>query len=98
MRITDRKQPPGDGDRIVNRGALADPPIVDVAAEVARRRRIDNVRLARRQRDHTEMRPDWDPYIPEDSMVFHNEAVIDRNPWIVDDVVPDAEGIGLRHP
>src|SRR5258707_223538 len=44
------------------------------------------------------MRPDRDPYIPEDPVVFRNEAVIDRNPWIVDGVVPDAKGIGLRRP
>ena len=56
MRIADREKGTRDRYRIVHHGTLADPTIIDIAAEIAGWDRIDELRLLWRQRDDTEMR------------------------------------------
>src|SRR5262249_39326397 len=54
--------------------------------------------LARRQAHHAEVRADRDAHVLENALALLHGAVIDRHPRIVDDLVHDAERIGLRHP
>ena len=76
----------------------SDPPIVDVAAEIAGRDRIDELGLLRRQCHDPEMRPYRDAHVPEDAMPFLDQGVVDRHPGIVDHAVHHSERVGLRYP
>ena len=98
MRIAGAEQGALDRDRVVHRAAPADPPVVDVAAEVAGRDRIDDVRLGRRHPHGAQMRPDRHAHALQHRHVLGDRAVVDRHARIVDDVVHHAERIGLRHP
>ena len=98
MRITDREQRPWHRDRIKHHYPFSDPPIVDVAAEIAGRDRIDKLRLFWDHRDESEMRADRDAYALKDAMVFLDQRVVNRHPGVVDCGVDHAERVGLRYP
>ena len=55
--IADREKRAGDRDRIVHPRALADAPVVDIAAGVARRDRADEIGFRRREPHGAEMQP-----------------------------------------
>ena len=73
-------------------------PIVHVAAEIARRDRVNDVRFLWRDAHHAEMRPDRDAHVLEDVVVLLNGRMVDRHARIIDDLVDDAVRIGLRCP
>src|SRR5262249_8904134 len=98
MRIADREQATRNRDRIIHDPALADSPIVDVAAEIAWRDRIDDIRFLRRHPHHAKMRPDRNAHVLQDIVVFLDARVINRHARIIDSLVDDAERIGLWCP
>src|ERR1700757_5069388 len=98
MRIADREQGARDRRRIVHHRTLADPPIVDVAAEIAGRNRIDEVRLLRRQCDEPEMRSHRDAQVLKDAVLLLHEGVVDRYSGIIDGAMDYSERIRLRYP
>src|SRR3569833_1039380 len=98
MGIADRYQATFDSNRIIHRGALADAPIVNVAAGIARRNRVDDISFLGRQADHAEVRTYRNAHILQDAMVFLDRRVIDRNAGIVDGFVDYAGGVRLWSP
>src|SRR6476619_4906847 len=98
MRIASGYERSRNGDRVVHGRALADAPIVDVAAEIAGRNGVDDISFLRRQADDPEMRPDGNLDVLEDAVVLLDGAVVDRDPRIVDGLVHHAERIRLRRP
>ena len=44
------------------------------------------------------MRADWNPHIFQYSVIFLDQAVVDRHPGVIDDLVSDPERIGLGDP
>src|ERR1700716_2078539 len=83
---------------IIHGRAFADPPIIDVAAGVARRNRIDHVSFFGCQPDHAKMRPYRDTSVLQDAMVFLNSAVVDRDARIVDGFMPFSESASQAGP
>ena len=91
VRVAHREQPARDRDRVVHRRALADAPVVDVAAHPVRRDRVDHVRLGRRQPDHPEVRPDRNANVLQHAVLLLHGLVVHRHARIVDDLVHHAE-------
>src|SRR5260370_42278935 len=83
-------RPPSTANRIIHRGALADPPIIDVAAGIAGRNRIDDIGFLGRQAYYAEMRTYRNAHILQDAVVLLDRGVIDGNARIVDGFVHDA--------
>src|SRR5439155_15069014 len=98
VRVANRQQATFDSNRIIHRGALADPPIIDVAAGIARRNRVDDISLLGRQAYHAEMWAYRNAHILQDAMVFLDRRVIDWNARIVDGFVNYAGGVRLWSP
>src|SRR5215468_3047602 len=98
MRHTNRQPATGHTYGTIHRGALADPPIIDVAAGIARRNRVDDISLLGRQAYHAEMWAYRDAHILQDPMIFLDRGVIDRNARVVDGLVDDAGGVCLWSP
>src|SRR4051794_11374884 len=98
MWIADRQQGALHGHRIEHGRALADAPVVDVAAGVARGNGVDHVRFLGCETEHTEMRADRYAYVLEYAPVLLDRGVVDRHAGIIDDLVHDTERIGLRRP
>src|SRR5258708_39779797 len=57
MRVSDREKRAGHRNRIIHPRALADPPVIDVAAGIARRDRRDEILLRWRKPHGAEMKP-----------------------------------------
>ena len=70
MGIAHREERAGHRDRIIHPRALADPPVVDVAAGVARRDRADEIGLRRRQSHGAEMQPRRHLHIGQDVLAL----------------------------
>ncbi len=87
-----------DRHRVVHRGALADAPVVDVAAGVAGRDGVHHVGLGGRQAEHAEVGPDGHPDVLEHPVVLLHGPMVDRHAGVVDRLVHDPGGIGLRRP
>ncbi len=98
VRIADRKQAAIDRHRQEDLGPFAQPPIVEIAAEIGRRHRIDHAGLLGRQADHAEMRAHRNGDAAQHAMVLAHRGVVDRDAGIVDARMHHAEGIGLRRP
>src|SRR5262249_15404137 len=77
---------------------LADTPIIDVAAEIARRNGIDDVGFLWCQADDPEMGPDRDADVFQDAVVLLNNRMVDRHTRIIDGLMHHTIRIGLRHP
>src|SRR3954453_11842016 len=98
MRITNGQQGALHGHRIEHGRALADAPVVNVAARVARWNRVHHVRFLGCETEHTEMRADRHAYVLEYAPVLLDRGVVDRHAGIIDDLVHDTERIGLWRP
>src|ERR1700674_4411500 len=98
MRIADRKQGFGNRNRKIYRGALAEPPIIQVAAEVGRRHGIDQTRLTRRHAYDAKVWPQRNPDAVEYAVPSPDRLGRDGYAGIVVGVVHDAVGIGLGLP
>src|SRR3954453_13172645 len=93
MWIADREQRARHRHREVHHRALANAPIVDIAAEISGWDRIDEFRLARRNRDDSKMRPHRNAHALQDPVVFLVERMIDRHSGVVYDRVHYANRI-----
>ena len=98
MRVPRGEQRAGHRHRVVHRRALADAPVVDVAAHPVRRDRVHDVGLRGCQPQDAEVRADGDAHVLEDAVVLLDRLVIDGHAGIVDGLVHDAVGIRLRRP
>src|ERR1700738_4233975 len=98
MRVADRQQAAFNRNRIIHGGAFTDPPIIDVAACVARRDRIDHVGFFGREPNHAEMRTYRGTHVLQDPVGLLDSGMVDRHAGVVDGLVQHAGRISLRSP
>src|ERR1700730_15079730 len=98
MRVADRQQAAFNRNLIIHDGAFTDPPIIDVAACVAWRDRIDHIGFFGREPNHAEMRTYRDTHVLQDPVVLLDSGMVDRHAGVVDGLVQYAGRISLRSP
>ena len=92
------KKAPGDRDRIIHPRALADPPVVDVAAGVGGRHRADIIGFRRRESHRAEVESRRHAHVGQDVLASGDELRVDPDARVVDRRVNDSIRICLRRP
>ena len=98
MRVTHGEVGAVHGNREVDFGALADTPVIDVAAGVIGRDGVDHLGFGRRHADGAKVRPDRDANIAQDIFILLDGGGVNRHAGVIYRRVHHTKRIGLRRP